>query len=84
MIKHKQDRAKSFYEKIYSIICHSIIQMAHFMHIYSSHLWCIIFGVIQTKLRNRLGLQKATKLVMCYWFLRGKEETGEHKHLSMG
>lgn len=31
------------------------------------------FGVIQTKLRNRLGLQKAAKLVFCYRFLRGKE-----------
>jgi hypothetical protein len=32
------------------------------------------FGVIQTKLRNRLGLQKTAKLVMCYRFLHGKEE----------
>ena len=31
------------------------------------------FGVIQTKLRNRLGQQKAAKLVFCYRFLRGKE-----------
>ena len=31
------------------------------------------FGVIQTKLRNRLGLQKAAKLVFCYRFLCGKE-----------
>ena len=42
------------------------------------------FGVIQTKLWNRLELQKTAKLVMCYRFLRGKEEIdGEHKHLSM-
>ena len=32
------------------------------------------FGLIQTKLRNRLGLQKAAKLVFCYRYLRGKEE----------
>ena len=32
------------------------------------------FGVIQTKLRNRLGLSKAAKLVTCYQFLRGKDE----------
>ena len=31
------------------------------------------FGVIQTKLRNSLGLQKAAKLVFCYRFLCGKE-----------
>jgi len=32
------------------------------------------FGVIQTKLRNRLGIQKAAKLVLCYRVLRGSEE----------
>jgi hypothetical protein len=32
------------------------------------------FGLIQTKLRNRLGLQKAAKLVFSYWYLRGKED----------
>ena len=32
------------------------------------------FGLIQTKLRNRLGLQKAAKLVFCYRYLRGKSE----------
>jgi len=32
------------------------------------------FGVIQTKLRNRLGLSKAAILVTCYRFLRGKDE----------
>lgn len=32
------------------------------------------FGLIQTKLRNRLGLQKASKLVFCYCYLRGKAE----------
>lgn len=31
-------------------------------------------GLIQTKLRNRLGLQKATKLVFSYRYLRGKED----------
>ena len=31
-------------------------------------------GVIQTKLWNRLELQKTAKLVMCYRFLHGKEE----------
>ncbi|KAK2148610.1 hypothetical protein LSH36_489g01044 [Paralvinella palmiformis] len=31
------------------------------------------FGLIQTKLRNRLGLGKASNLVMCYKCLRGKE-----------
>ena len=30
------------------------------------------FGVIQIKLRNRFGLQKAAKLVFCYRFFRGK------------
>ena len=33
------------------------------------------FGVIKTKLRNRLGLQKAAKLVFCFRFIRGKENT---------
>ncbi|KAH3734891.1 hypothetical protein DPMN_041342 [Dreissena polymorpha] len=32
------------------------------------------FGTIQTKLRNRLGIQKAAKLVVCYWFLRGDQD----------
>lgn len=32
------------------------------------------FSVIQNKLRNRLGIEKASKLVVCYRFLRGKEE----------
>ena len=32
------------------------------------------FGIIQTKLRNRLGVEKAAKLVLCYCFLRGTEE----------
>lgn len=32
------------------------------------------FGLIQTKLRNRLGLQKAARLVFCYRYLRGKAE----------
>lgn len=32
------------------------------------------FGAIQTKLRNRLGLEKAAKLVTCYRALRGSEE----------
>ena len=30
------------------------------------------FGVIQTKLRNRLGTQKAAKVVTCYRKLRGE------------
>ena len=29
------------------------------------------FGIVQTKLRNRLGVEKAAKLVMCYRRLRG-------------
>lgn len=32
------------------------------------------FGMIQTKLRNRLGVEKAAKLVACYRYLRGKGE----------
>jgi hypothetical protein len=32
------------------------------------------FGMIQSKLRNRLGLVKAGKLVFCYRMLRGKDE----------
>ena len=32
------------------------------------------FSIIQTKLRNRLGIEKAANLVMCYAFLRGNLE----------
>jgi hypothetical protein len=32
--------------------------------------------MIQSKLRNRLGLVKAGKLVFCYRMLRGKDEIG--------
>jgi len=32
------------------------------------------FGAIQTKLRNRLGLEKVAKLVSCYRELRGGAE----------
>ena len=32
------------------------------------------FGLIQTKLRNKLGIQKCAKLVFCYRMLRGKDE----------
>ena len=32
------------------------------------------FGVIHTKLRNRLGNEKASKLVFCYRMLRGQSE----------
>jgi hypothetical protein len=32
------------------------------------------FGMIRSKLRNRLGLVKAGKLVFCYRMLRGKDE----------
>ena len=32
------------------------------------------FGAIQTKLRNRLGLEKAAKLVTCYRSLRDNTE----------
>ena len=32
------------------------------------------FGMVQSKLRNRLGLVKARKLVFCYRMLRGKHE----------
>ena len=34
------------------------------------------FGLIQTKLRNKLGIQKWGKLVFCYRMLRGKDELG--------
>ena len=37
-------------------------------HIFST------FGQIHSKLRNRLGLEKATKLVFCYRMLRGPKE----------
>lgn len=32
------------------------------------------FGLVMTKLRNRLGIQKAQKLVFCYRMLRGPSE----------
>lgn len=32
------------------------------------------FGHIQSKLRNRLGVQKCAKLVLCFRMLRGKME----------
>lgn len=32
------------------------------------------FGLVQSKLRNRLGMQKAQKLVFCYRMLRGVSE----------
>ena len=32
------------------------------------------FGQIHSKLRNRLGLERATKLVFCYRILRGPKE----------
>ena len=32
------------------------------------------FSLIQTKLRNRLGIEKAAKLVACYRSLRGANE----------
>jgi hypothetical protein len=32
------------------------------------------FGLIHTKLRNRLGIEKAQKLVFCYRMLRGAKE----------
>jgi len=32
------------------------------------------FGMIQTKLRNRLGVEKATKLVFCYRMLKSAGE----------
>ena len=32
------------------------------------------FGLVQTKLRNRLGIEKASKLVTCYRHLRGTHE----------
>ena len=31
-------------------------------------------GIIQTRLRNRLGIDKAQKLVFCYRMLRGTQE----------
>lgn len=32
------------------------------------------FGFLQSKLRNRLGIQKAAKMVVCYRYLRGNHE----------
>ena len=32
------------------------------------------FGLIHNKIRNRLGVEKAAKLVFCYRMLRGKED----------
>ena len=32
------------------------------------------FGLVMTKLRNRLGIDKAKKLVFCYRMLRGPTE----------
>ena len=32
------------------------------------------FGLIHNKVRNRLGVEKATKLVFCYRMLRGRQE----------
>jgi len=42
----------------------------------SAAIECVFsnFGVIQTKLRNRLGLSKVDKLVACYRFLTSKDE----------
>ena len=34
------------------------------------------FGLIQTKLRNKLGIQKCGKLVFCYRMLKEKNELG--------
>ena len=34
------------------------------------------FGLIHTKLRNKLGIQKCEKIVFCYQMLRGKDELG--------
>ena len=32
------------------------------------------FGLVQTKLGNRLGISKTTKLVACFSFLRGSHD----------
>ena len=32
------------------------------------------FGFVQNKLRNKLGISKCAKLVLCYRMLRGKED----------
>ena len=32
------------------------------------------FALVQTKLHNRLGVEKATKLVFCFRMLRAKEK----------
>jgi hypothetical protein len=32
------------------------------------------FGLVQSKLRNRLGVERATKLVFCYRMLRGNQD----------
>jgi len=36
------------------------------------------FGIIHTKLRNRLGFERAAKLVFCYRMLRGKNTDDEY------
>ena len=41
------------------------------------------FGLVLTKLRNKLGLQKAQKLVYCYRMLRGPQELDYWKIISV-
>lgn len=36
------------------------------------------FGIIHTKLRNRLGVERAAKLVFCYRMLRGKSADDDY------
>jgi hypothetical protein len=66
---------KSMHKKVNPELCDLatlLLQLppssASIEHIFSS------FGAVQTKLRNRLGIQKAAKLVACYRTLRGKVE----------
>ena len=49
------------------------------LHMTSASVACIerifsTFGLVMTKLRNRLGMDKAKKLVFCYRMLRGPTE----------
>ena len=36
------------------------------------------FGLVHTKLRNRLGVERAAKLVFCYRMLRGNMNVDEY------
>ena len=56
------------------LLCHVARKLLS-MPASSAAIECIFsnFGLIQTKLRNKLGMQKCATLVFCYRILRGKE-----------